>query len=70
MRSKGAAKRPRLHSQREINLSYFVTPKDNVEKKTNHHFHKLYVFTEQNVQWTFIVKESIKNWFVSVHFIA
>ena len=33
MRSKGAAKRPGLHSQREINLSYFVTPKDNVEKK-------------------------------------
>ena len=34
MRSKGVAKRPGLHSQREINLSYFVTTKDNVEKKT------------------------------------
>ena len=51
MRSKGAAKRPGLHSQREINLSYFVTPKNIDERKNQpHHFYKLYVFTEQNVE--------------------
>ena len=56
MRSKGAAKRPGLHSQREINLSYCVTPKNHVEKKNKYHFYKLYVLTEQNIEQTFTAK--------------